>query len=66
MGPSLSHHESIASGLGRIVGILQAFVRGLERSRQRRALSALSDAMLHDLGLTREEVAREADKPFWR
>ena len=45
---------------------LRAIYRGLKRSRQRRALSGLSDAMLRDVGLSRSEVAREVGKPFWR
>jgi uncharacterized protein YjiS (DUF1127 family) len=46
--------------------LMQAIYRGLERSRQRRALSGLHDAMLRDLGLSRADVAREVEKPFWR
>lgn len=38
----------------------------LERQRTRRALAALGDAALEDLGLTREEAARESRRPFWR
>ena len=53
--------------LGRIaLRILRATYRGLERSRQRRALAQLSDAMLQDIGVTRDDVARESAKPFWR
>ena len=36
------------------------------RVRQRRALAGLDDAMLRDVGITRVEVARECNKPFWR
>jgi uncharacterized protein YjiS (DUF1127 family) len=36
-----------------------------ERWRQRRALAALDDRLLGDIGLTRADVAREAAKPFW-
>jgi cytosine deaminase len=43
-------------GLGSMAAVLQA----------RRALRGLSDAMLRDLGLTRGDVARETEKPFWR
>jgi uncharacterized protein YjiS (DUF1127 family) len=46
--------------------LLAAIYRGLERSRQRRALSRLSEPMLRDIGLTRCEAARESEKPFWR
>lgn len=34
-------------------------------SRQRRALSALDDALLRDIGLTRYEALTEASRPFW-
>ena len=37
-----------------------------QRSRQRRALAALSDHQLRDLGLTREEVSLEIRRPPWR
>lgn len=38
----------------------------LERGRQRRALQRLDDRMLRDVGLSRADVGRETDKPFWR
>ena len=39
-----------------------------ERSRQRAALRDLADDqhLLADLGLTRQELLDEANKPFWR
>ena len=36
-----------------------------ERRRQRHAVSALSDHMLRDLGLSRADVSRESGKRFW-
>ena len=36
-----------------------------ELARQRRALLALSDHMLKDIGITRAEAEREARRPFW-
>lgn len=33
--------------------------------RQRRALARLDASRLEDLGLSREEALREADKPIW-
>jgi uncharacterized protein YjiS (DUF1127 family) len=36
-----------------------------DRARQRRQLTALSDHMLRDIGLTRADAWAEADKPFW-
>jgi uncharacterized protein YjiS (DUF1127 family) len=45
-------------------GIL-TLLRWQELARQRRALAALSDHMLKDLGLTRVDALREAGRPFW-
>ena len=36
-----------------------------ELARQRRALLALSDHMLKDIGINRAEAEREASQPFW-
>ena len=36
-----------------------------ERYRQRRALGALNDHMLKDLGLSRCDAGRESGKRFW-
>ena len=36
------------------------------RSRQRRALAELNDHLLQDIGMSRDDAAREAAKPFWR
>jgi uncharacterized protein YjiS (DUF1127 family) len=36
------------------------------RGRQRRALARLDDHLLHDIGCSREEAARECAKPAWR
>jgi uncharacterized protein YjiS (DUF1127 family) len=35
------------------------------RVRQRRELWQLSDEQLRDVGLTREMIRREVEKPFW-
>jgi uncharacterized protein YjiS (DUF1127 family) len=40
-------------------------VRWHELSRERRALLALDERMLKDLGITRAEAEREARRPFW-
>ena len=37
----------------------------LRRNRSRRALEALSDHELRDIGLTRTHACREGRKPFW-
>jgi uncharacterized protein YjiS (DUF1127 family) len=45
-----------------------AWWRWLDRPTQRIALREIADDphLLSDLGLSREEVLREAAKPFWR
>lgn len=35
------------------------------RAREREELAAMDDHRLADLGITREQAAREAAKPFW-
>jgi uncharacterized protein YjiS (DUF1127 family) len=40
-------------------------MRWQELARQRRALAAMNDHMLKDLGLTRADALREAGRPFW-
>ena len=37
----------------------------LRRHSTRRALAALNDDELRDIGLTRDDVRREIAKPFW-
>jgi len=49
--------------------VAAAFVlvtRWIERARQRKALAALDDRQLRDIGITRLDAARECGKPFWR
>ncbi len=38
----------------------------IRRLMTRRALHELSDAQLHDIGLTRDQARREASLPFWK
>jgi uncharacterized protein YjiS (DUF1127 family) len=53
--------RAISGGLARIAMRILAAV---ERSRQRRALTALNDYMLYDIGLTREDFVRRTSR--WR
>lgn len=44
-----------------VAGVMRIAIRclaALERSRQRRALAALNDHMLYDIGLTRDDFVR--------
>ncbi|MEL6127807.1 MAG: DUF1127 domain-containing protein [Pseudomonadota bacterium] len=60
--------------LGRRRAVLRAFRPGKlfalisrwkTRHRQRIQLSHLNDAALKDIGLTRHDVEREIQRPFW-
>lgn len=49
-----------------VVALFDTVAEWTERRRQRRALEALPDHLLHDIGLSRADAVNEADKPFWR
>ena len=40
-------------------------LRWQQLSSQRRRLSALSDAALKDIGLSRADIMQETQRPFW-
>jgi uncharacterized protein YjiS (DUF1127 family) len=46
--------------------LVRWMLRCRERSRQRRALSALDARLLRDIGMDLPAARREIDKPFWR
>lgn len=46
-------------------GFMRTARNAVAISNQRRQLAALDDSRLADLGLTREEAAYEASRPFW-
>jgi uncharacterized protein YjiS (DUF1127 family) len=57
----INHHESgIFAQLGETLHVWG------ERRRQRFELARWSDRDLHDVGLSWSDIAREAEKPFWR
>lgn len=60
----------VSTGWHQIESLL---IRALERALvwhqriiERRQLARLSEFELHDIGLSRSDVAGEIDKPFWR
>jgi len=58
------------SAASRIRRWRHTIARWIARSRQRRALREIAertdDYLLKDIGVSRAEAFREADKPFWR
>ena len=46
--------------------VARFLIRGSERQRQLRALAALDDRLLRDIGLSRKEVERAASRSLWR
>jgi uncharacterized protein YjiS (DUF1127 family) len=46
--------------------LVVGFFKFEDRSRQRRALAALDDRLLRDVGLSRADVEREYNRPFWQ
>ncbi len=47
----------------RLAGLVAIWER---RARERRALGEMSEHMLKDLGISRVDARREAEKAFWR
>ena len=70
--PTYKHHWHRAgvlhpSALHRMLATVSSEVgEWRRRLRDRRALAAMSDRSLRDIGLTRYDALHEADKPFWR
>lgn len=64
---SLVFDRSTFSGpAARLRRVVNRLLDYLEIRRQHRALAALDDHMLKDIGLTRCDVTREIARPFWR
>jgi uncharacterized protein YjiS (DUF1127 family) len=51
-----------ASTLMRVISMIEGAV---ERRRSRHALMELSDVQLKDIGISRSQAYREANRPFW-
>lgn len=65
----LSHRTSAGEGKGVghwMITLFDRFATWSERRRQRRALEALPDHLLSDIGISRVDAEQEAHKPFWR
>ncbi|MGE0723378.1 MAG: DUF1127 domain-containing protein [Alphaproteobacteria bacterium] len=46
--------------------ILRAVIAWQDRARERHQLATLDDRLLRDIGLSRCDIAKEVDKPFWQ
>jgi uncharacterized protein YjiS (DUF1127 family) len=56
-----------AASAGRLVArAFELVAIWLQRSRERQQLQSLDDHALSDLGLSRDQVMREIEKPFWQ
>lgn len=53
----------VVTAVGAAIGAVSAMIA---RTHQRRSLAKLDDHLLRDIGLTRDDVRRELEKPFWR
>lgn len=51
---------------GGLVAFVEAVLAWQDRARQRQLLARMDDRLLRDMGLTRTDIAIEAEKPFWR
>lgn len=58
----ISRSSSRGSTILRVVAMIEMVV---ERRRSRLALLEMSDSQLKDIGLSRSEAFREANRPFW-
>ncbi|MBM3533007.1 MAG: DUF1127 domain-containing protein [Alphaproteobacteria bacterium] len=68
-----SGFKGIAQALPFLPSPVQALVRLADllavwerRARERKALAEMSNHMLQDLGISRLDAQREAEKAFWR
>ncbi|TCP41753.1 DUF1127 domain-containing protein [Rhodovulum marinum] len=48
-----------------VPALFRRLVLGLGAARQRRRLAELDEALLRDIGLTRDEAVAEARRPVW-
>jgi len=73
LDPIAASREAETASSRAAVALARAFgaffswcARCYERAEQRRALAELEDRMLRDVGISRSDALREAEKPFWK
>ena len=58
--------DSLATTLGDgLVRVFDGLFAWQQRAADRRALRAMDDHLLRDIGLSRADIEAEASKPFW-
>ncbi len=61
------HHRDLSHGIGHALHeIVHTMHVWQERARARRQLAELDDHLLRDIGVDRDSLRHEIDKPFWR
>jgi len=63
-GPSVADRLATAFAAASVLVFDRLFV-WQSRAADRRALQALDDHLLRDIGLSRADIEAEASKPFW-
>ncbi len=65
-GPNANAKSAGLPGRAGLFGVIMAALIALhDRARQRRHLRGLDDRQLRDVGLSRADVVRMTEKPFW-
>ena len=62
----LTDHAIHARAPRNVAGLLSLIGEWVHRIESRRELAGLCDRALRDIGVTRVDAMREAEKPFWR
>jgi uncharacterized protein YjiS (DUF1127 family) len=60
------HLPTLPSPVQALVRLADVVATWERRARERKSLQEMSPHLLNDLGITRLDANREAEKPFWR